>query len=362
MLSKSIKITTTGEPTLADTQQKSPRFSGKDTKVPLPSEITLTSIDRNSTWVILDSLWQDYVEKWRRKLDPNGLGKEAHQNRISKNMAQLEKDVQKGKFYSEFQVTDSPNPNTTFTSLLWISSAYMIGTLYVTDNFICFRSTDPFSETYRLVIAWINITKLEPVNSLMGLADNAIKVQTRYGNEFTFCIPQNRDAVWLLMQRTWTGRLFYKERMIKNLSSVTTMASPGFGYNSSYLSHSPVRSDSEEDIPLSERNKEDRDGKDKEKELANKRKRRGEDSVLPPLRLGDDGIEDEVLAWALDVEMTSTPRFQQVEDAKMEIWSDYFGDYGVMMEPIITQRFGDILLDDGVPRKYFGEKNILTDN
>lgn len=235
MVSKSIKITTTGELMLDDTQQKPPSSVVKDTKAALPKDITLTSIDRNSTWVILDSLWQDYIEKWRRKLDPNGLGKEAHQNRISKNMAQLEKDVQEGKFYAEFQVTDSPNPNTTFTSLLWITSAYMIGTLYVTDNFICFRTSDPFSETYRLVVAWINITKLEPVNSLLGLVDNAIKFQTRYGNEFTLCFPQNRDEAWLLMQRTWTSRLFYKERMIKNLSAFTTISSPGDRYCLSIL-------------------------------------------------------------------------------------------------------------------------------
>lgn len=150
MVSKSIKITTTGDALAISAAQgnhppRSPRSHHKDPSIPL--EITLTSIDRNSTWVVLDSLWQDYVGKWRRKLDPNGLGKESHQNRISKNMAQLEKDMQKVKFYTEFQVTDSPNPNTTFTGLLWITSAYMIGTIFVTDNFLCmchFRICCPF--------------------------------------------------------------------------------------------------------------------------------------------------------------------------------------------------------------------------
>jgi hypothetical protein len=395
MLSKSIKITTTGERIVSGDVPKQSRQS-KDTKVAIPLEIHITSIERNSTWVVLDSLWQDYVEKWRRTLDPKGKG-DSSQNRISKNMAQVEKDVQKGKFYAEFQVTDSPNANTTFTCLLWISSTYVLGTLYITDNFLCFRTSD-LAETYRLVVAWINITRLEPTNSLMGLADNAIKLQTRYGNEFTFCVPQNRDDMWLLMQRTWTGRLFYKERMLKNFST-TMVVSPNL---------SPRTSSEEEDEEgltkeekrireerrqakaaerearakeKEEKEKEGKDeekageeGKDKEKEREGKYeekekisldiKKKTSSTLLPdsripastkksPRNFNFDYADEISTAWALDPDITSVPRFQESEKSRLEVWNEYFKMYGVMMEPIITQRFADILVDNGLPRTFY---------
>eukprot|EP01127_Copromyxa_protea_P017311 TRINITY_DN5258_c1_g1_i2.p1 TRINITY_DN5258_c1_g1~~TRINITY_DN5258_c1_g1_i2.p1 ORF type:complete len:959 (+),score=156.79 TRINITY_DN5258_c1_g1_i2:25-2901(+) len=332
MVSKSIKITTTG-----DSEVKAPK-SPRNSKSSLPLEIHLTALDRNSTWVVLDSLWQDYVEKWRRQLDPNGLGKESHQNRISKNMAQVEKDVQKEKFYAEFQVVDSPNANTTFTCFLWISSAYMIGTLYITDNFMCFRTSDPFSEAYRLVVAWINITKLEPVNSFLGLTQNGIKIQTRSGNEFTLCTPQNRDDLWLLMQRTCTGRLFYKERMLKVVSSVAV------------CSEIPSSDDEDEgkekiDPPTK---LEPKEGKDKEST-------EGERGTKSPRSFHYESAEEVTMAWALDPEIISAPRFKESERRKHEIWNEYFKVYGVMMEPIVTQRFADILLDEGTPHALRGQ-------
>lgn len=101
--------------------------------------------------------------------------------------------------------------------------------------------------------------------------------------------------------------------------------------------------DSDEDVSITTTKEEDMHA------IHRKKKRIG--CTIEPISVQfsmDD--EDEVFAWALDIDMISTPKFQEKEDVKMGIWSEYFGTYGVMMEPIITQRFGDILLDDGVPR------------
>lgn len=93
-------------------------------------------------------------------------------------------------------------------------------------------------------------------------------------------------------------------------------------------------------------------GKEKDTKLRRRKKLSEADRRLPALRLGVDDPEEVVMAWALDSDMVSAPRFQELERMRMEKWNEYFDAYGAFMEPIIAQPFGDILLDDGVPREY----------
>lgn len=91
-------------------------------------------------------------------------------------------------------------------------------------------------------------------------------------------------------------------------------------------------------------------GKEKDTKVRRRKKLSEADRRLPALKLDVDEPEEVVMAWALDSDMISTPRFQDLERMRMEKWHEYFETYGAFMEPIITQLFGDILLDDGVPR------------
>lgn len=275
-LSKSIKITANG---------------------PI-KEFSITALDRDSTWSVLDTLWQDYVGNLRRKLDPTEPSEGSPNSRVSTNMAQVKKDSEKLEFSQYFRVPDHPALSRTFTCYFWIRKLYVRGTLYMTDNFFCYKATDPFYEGQRVVVAWLNIVSLSRTGSLWGIVDNAIKLETNSGNEFSFYVVQNRDELWQLMERTWSDvRKYVKER--------------GF--------------------------------------VAQEKK---------PEVLGLDGedwgnIQSEedssTCGWAIDLEMIDDEEWKHSEDIKKAKWQEYFGEYGALIEPIVTPDFHRLILQDGIP-------------
>eukprot|EP01126_Amoeba_proteus_P063944 TRINITY_DN8888_c0_g1_i2.p1 TRINITY_DN8888_c0_g1~~TRINITY_DN8888_c0_g1_i2.p1 ORF type:complete len:952 (+),score=232.86 TRINITY_DN8888_c0_g1_i2:49-2904(+) len=321
MISKSIKITTSGN------------FPG------IPLEITITSFDRNSTWSVLDCLWQDHVEKWRRKLDPEGMGNSLDQNRISTNMAQMKKDALLLDFYADFLVHESPNPNRTFTSFLWVPPTYVMGTLYVTDNFLCFRT----SMDFRVVVAWINVERLEPTGSILGWVDNGIKLNTCYGNELTFTyVGGNRDDIWLLMQRTWTGRLFYKERRLKDLSRLREKILENQRKEEFHLREKEKRKLKERNARLKRQDNFEQNDSSEEAEGEKELTREQEEIIA---RTG---------AYALDKEHISSTQYYITERDQIKKWREYFDEFGQLMDPIVTDKFAQILLEDGIPDTYRG--------
>lgn len=276
MLSKSIKINSNGK----------------------ISEFNITALDRDSTWSVLDTLWQDYVANLRRKLDPTEP--EASPNsRISTNMAQVKKDSEKLEFSSYFCVPDYPTLSRTFTCYFWIGKVYVRGTLYITDNFFCYRATDPFYEGHRVVVAWINVGSLSRAGSLWGLVDNAIKMKTNSGNEFSFYVTKNRDELWSLMERTWSDvRRYIKER---GLIEEEKRTNPLLGLDGEDWGN--IQSD--------------------------------EDSSS--------------CGWTMDREIVDDPDYKKSEEIKRTKWQEYFNNYGCLVEPIIMPEFNRLILQDGIP-------------
>lgn len=275
VLSKSIKITAMGD----------------------IKEFNVTALDRDSTWTVLDMLWQDYVLNLRKKVDPTEP-EASPSSRVSTNMAQVRKDSEKVEFSSYFRVPDFPTLSRTFTCYFWIGKIYVRGTLYLTDNFFCYKATDPFYEGHKVVVAWINVVELTRAGSLFGLVDNAIKMITQSGNEFMFYVTQNRDELWGMMERTWSDlRKYAKER----------------GLLEEEKKHEVLGLDGEDWGNI-----------------------QGE---------GDEGS----FGWMLDMEMQQNSEYKQIEAMKKATWMEYFHEYGHLVEPIIMPDFNKLILQDGIP-------------
>eukprot|EP01126_Amoeba_proteus_P055612 TRINITY_DN691_c0_g4_i1.p1 TRINITY_DN691_c0_g4~~TRINITY_DN691_c0_g4_i1.p1 ORF type:complete len:429 (+),score=110.96 TRINITY_DN691_c0_g4_i1:359-1645(+) len=279
LLSASIKLVTTGEN---------------------KSEIIVTTLDRNSTWEVLNSLWQDRMDKLRKILDPDV----ATEENTSISMAKMKKEALISQFHLDFKIREFPHPNNTFSCILW--KIPVPGTLYATENFLCFQSTVGH---YKVVIAWVNVCTLEP--TVESLLFNAIKIKTSSGNEIIFCVGQNRDTLYASMQRTWLSQCSYKERKLTELK--------------------------ESGVPFidGERHVEEWERDEIEGE-------------------GEGGAEDSSFSsngWKLDSWMVEDPNYKALQGELEERWESYFEKYGFLVDPIQTFEFKN-QLEYGIPDIY----------
>jgi hypothetical protein len=46
---------------------------------------------------------------------------------------------------------------------LWIGKRYRVGKLYLTENFLCFKTLEEveFTQRFRLVIPWVNVIEIK---------------------------------------------------------------------------------------------------------------------------------------------------------------------------------------------------------
>jgi hypothetical protein len=82
----------------------------------------------------------------------------------SKSYAQIQDEYEKTSFSREFTIPDSYLIGNDYKVLLWIAERYRVGKVYLTENFLCFKTLEEveFTKNFKLVIPWVNVTEMQP--------------------------------------------------------------------------------------------------------------------------------------------------------------------------------------------------------
>lgn len=162
----------------------------------------------------VDSIWRDILHQWQLKLEPE-LGNVSNAS-FSKSYAQIQDEYEKSSFSREFAIPDSFLIGHDYKVLLWIGKRYRLGKLYLTENFMCFKTLEEveFTKNFKLVIAWVNVLDIQPEGILWQMLNSAIKIKT-LTNEFLVCTPPgllSRDELLGKMNQFRSERLEYQKR------------------------------------------------------------------------------------------------------------------------------------------------------
>jgi hypothetical protein len=176
-------------------------------------------VNRDAMYQVMEHLWRDAMKRWQYSLDPDGLGLNAYQDRVGTSMAQLDRNVRKQEFQETFKVPESPkSENDIYQAILRPPDRWILGLLYMTDNFLCYRAKQNLVDL-KLVIAFVNILEISPHDHVDTRVEEfpdmkGIKVITQ-SNEYIFCI-QNRTAVIQKLLPLWNQRYYYRKKTGKN--------------------------------------------------------------------------------------------------------------------------------------------------
>lgn len=112
---------------------------------------------RDSTFQVIESLWEDYLNTWKANLDPEGIswripitnrsgvGRSNHNGKMSCNIAIINQQKKFSGFKKIFHVPDVPIEMHTYRCTFY-HHGHRPGTMYLTENFLCFESASKFAD------------------------------------------------------------------------------------------------------------------------------------------------------------------------------------------------------------------------
>eukprot|EP01119_Soliformovum_irregulare_P019434 TRINITY_DN6147_c0_g1_i1.p1 TRINITY_DN6147_c0_g1~~TRINITY_DN6147_c0_g1_i1.p1 ORF type:complete len:775 (-),score=207.57 TRINITY_DN6147_c0_g1_i1:598-2922(-) len=118
------------------------------------------------------------------------------------------------EFHRLFSSVTSDKLLTFYSCSLWVGSLPHQGTMYISENYLCFGSSKD-----KLVLPFRRITSLSKETVALGLLNNGLKIVTDETDYFFAFLSLGRDQAYVLTERLW-------KRAMDQLLTVTEATTP----------------------------------------------------------------------------------------------------------------------------------------